>query len=288
MRRIRDKVRLPTGPQVGDRLGPYRLEEVLGQGGMGMVFRAVREPEGSVCALKVLRADVAADPISQKRFAHEVRAASEVTHRHLVPILDAGEIDGVHYLASAYVAGDTLSGRIRAVGPLPVSDIGVLTADVASALDALHAKGLVHRDVKPSNILLDESGDAMLTDFGLSRGHAYTALTQAGQVVGTLDYLAPELIRGAKATPASDIYALGCVVYEMLTGEPPFAHRSSFEVGVAHLEEDPPDPTTSRADVAGPFAWAVLQALNKAPDERPSTATMYANLLSAAARGGGT
>ena len=149
----------------------------------------------------------------------------------------------------------------------------------AAGLDALHRAGIVHRDVKPSNVMLREDGSAALTDFGLAKGAAYTLLTRPGQVLGTLDYLAPELVRGGEATPASDVYALGCVAFECPAGHAPFADRSLFGVGTAHLEDDPPDPPASPE-----LARALLRALEKDPAARPPTATMYAHLLRAASR----
>jgi serine/threonine-protein kinase len=282
-RGVHEQARSDVVPSPGDRLGPYRLEEELGRGGMGIVFRAVRDADGEVCALKVLRPAMARDPTSVRRFSHESRAAREVSHPHLVPILDAGELNGTYFIATTYIEGSTLLGRIRDRGPLPIRDVCRTTAEVASALDALHARGLIHRDVKPSNVLLDGRGVSFLTDFGLSKGRGYSALTTAGQVMGTLDYLAPELIRGGTATPASDIYALGCTVHEAVTGLPPFGARSAFEVGVAHLQEEPPDPAGARNDVNERMSWAILQGLAKDPEARPPTATMYSNLLMAAA-----
>ena len=272
---------------VGDRLGPYRLDSLLGEGGMGIVFRAEREPDGSVVALKVLRKELSADEVYRRRFIHEARVAEEVQHKHLVPILEAGEAEGRSYLAVACVQGRSLEERIGTDEPLPLADTLRVAAEVGAALDSLHRSNLVHRDIKPSNILLDEDGNAMLTDFGLARGRAYTVLTKPGQVMGTLDYLAPELIRGAPADAASDIYAFGCVVFECLTGGPPFGSKSMFEVGVAHLEEEPPDPRTSRDDLPPGFGWAVLQALAKEPARRPPTATAYAHMLGMAARASG-
>ena len=142
----------------------------------------------------------------------------------------------------------------------------------------------MHRDIKTSNILLDEQGTALLTDFGLAKGRAYTALTKPGQVLGTLDYLAPELIRGEQATAASDIYAFGCVVYECVAGKPPFGHKTVFEVGVAHLEEEPADPGAGRRDWSPALSRPVLQALAKDPALRPPTATAFATMLQVAAR----
>jgi serine/threonine-protein kinase len=143
----------------------------------------------------------------------------------------------------------------------------------------LHAAGIVHRDVKPSNVIVDEVGSALLTDFGLAKGRAYTVLTQPGKIMGTLDYLAPELLRGEDATPASDLYALGCLAYECLTGKPPFADRSMFELANAHLKEAPPDPAAIRDETPPGLSWAILQALSKEPEKRPPTGTAFANLM---------
>jgi serine/threonine protein kinase len=269
--------------KVGDALGPYQLESVLGEGGVGKVFKAMRV-DGLVVALKVLKRKLSADESYKRRFVHEARAAREVQHKYLAAILDAGEANGFSYLAVQYVAGRSLAERIKQGGPLSMDELLRLTAEVGSGLDALHAKGLIHRDIKPSNIMLDSDGSAVLTDFGLARGPAYTRLTKPGQVMGTLDYLAPELITGKEASPASDIYALGCVVYEAVSGAAPFAHKSVVQVAMSHLEEDPPDPLLKRDDLPAPLSWPILQALQKEPAKRPPTATAYANLLRLAGR----
>jgi len=272
---------------VGDSLGPYRLDELLGEGGMGLVFKAVRESDGETVALKVLKLDLTGDEVFRRRFEQEARAASEVREPHLVPILEAGEADGRSYLAVGYVEGDTLDERLRRDGPLGLEETVRLVTDVGMGLDALHDKGVVHRDVKASNIIIaQQDGTAMLTDFGLARGRAYTVLTRPGQVMGTLDYLAPELIKGRPATSASDIYALGCTVFECIAGQPPFADRGVFKIGLAHLEEAPPDPGAARDDLPPEFGRAVLQALEKEPERRPETATAYASLIQAAAEVG--
>jgi serine/threonine protein kinase len=263
----------------GDRLGPFRLQSVLGEGGMGIVFHAVREPAGDDVALKVLRRELTHDETYRRRFTHEARAAGEVRHRHLVPVLDAGEADGRTYLAVALVSGRSLADRIEKEGPLPLREVVSLTSQVAAGLDALHQRDLVHRDIKPSNIMLDREGSAAVTDFGLAKGRAYTVLTRPGQVMGTLDYLAPELIRGQPATPASDIYALGCVVFECLTGHAPFAEKTVFQVGTAHLEETPRDPSADRDDAPEGLGWAVLRALEKDPAARPPSVKAYAQMV---------
>jgi serine/threonine protein kinase len=259
-----------------EKIGPYRLESLLGEGGMGIVFRAVRETDQTTVALKVLRKELSSDDTYRKRFIHEARAARSVESKHLAPILDAGEIDGYHYLAVGYVQGHSLSHEIERRGPLPLDRVPRLVAQVASGLDSIHAAGLVHRDVKPSNIMLDEDGSAVLTDFGLAKGRGYTVLTKPGQVMGTVDYLAPELIKGAPASPASDIYGLGCTVFECIAGDPPFADRPQYQAAVAHLEDEPSDPFLGRVDGTPSLSWALLQALAKDPAQRPRTATAYA------------
>ena len=271
-------------PAAGERIGAYRLVEPLGEGAMGIVFRATREPGGDEVALKVLRPELSHDAVYRRRFVHEARAAGAVHHRHLVPIVDAGEAGGRSFLAVAFVRGRTLERRLEQAEAPSIPEVVRLVAHVGSGLDALHAAGVVHRDVKPSNVMLDEAGSALLTDFGLAKGRADTVLTRPGAIMGTLDYLAPELLRGGDATPASDLYALGCVAYECVAGRPPFADRSMFELANAHLHEDPADPAASNPAAPPGLAYAILQALSKEPARRPPTGTAFANLL---AIGGG-
>lgn len=269
----------------GATIGPYRLQSQLGEGGMGIVFRASREPEGQVVALKVLRRELTHDETHRRRFTHEARAAAEVRHRHLVPVLEVGEADGRVFLAVSFVEGRSLEDRIRDEGPLPIADIVTLAYQMAAALDALHEKEVLHRDLKPSNVMLDAAGEAVLTDFGLAKGRDYTVLTRPGQVMGTLDYLAPEMIRGQPATPASDLYGLGCVLYECVAGQPPFAEKGVFQVGMAHLEEEPPDPARGRDDVPTGFTWALMRGLEKDPAKRPPSGVAYAQMLRVGAGG---
>jgi serine/threonine-protein kinase len=246
---------------------------------MGLVFRAVRESDGQVVALKLLKLELYGDFVFKERFKQEARAAAEVQDRHLVPIIEAGEAEGRQYLAVAYVDGQSLEQRLAERGQLSVEDTVRIAGDIAAGLDVLHGQGVVHRDIKSSNILIDQEGVGMLTDFGLAKGRAYTVLTRPGQVMGTLDYLAPELIRGQPASPASDIYALGCTVFECIAGQPPFADRGVFQVGLAHLEEPPGNPAAARGDVPSSFARTVLCALEKNPEKRPQTASEYAQAL---------
>ncbi len=266
----------------GDALGEYTLEDMIGEGGMARVFRARRESDGSVVALKLLKVDLTGNDVYRDRFRHEARSAARVRHQNLVAIVDSGELDGRPYIASTFVEGETLERRVEETGPLPMGDVVELASEVAGGLDALHGAGLIHRDVKASNILLDGAGRAMLTDFGLARGPRYTVLTRPGQVLGTLEYMAPELIRGEPATPESDVYALACTVYEALTGRTPFAGGSVLRIGAAHLEETPPDPAASRPECGAALARAVLLPLAKDPRHRPLPATAYARALRAA------
>jgi serine/threonine protein kinase len=267
----------------GERLGSYLIEERLGDGAVGIVYRATREPDGETVALKLLRRELADDPVFRRRFDHEARAAGEVRNSHLVPILDVGQIEGRPFLAVAFVKGRTLERRLEDDGPLPIRELVVLLSHLGSGLDALHRADIVHRDLKPSNVMLDPNGSAAITDFGLAKGRAYTVLTEPGRVLGTLDYLAPELLRGGEATPASDRYALGCVAFECVAGRAPFADLGLLELPAAHLNLDPPDAFAGRGDGNPSLSWAILQALAKDPDQRPPTATAYANLVRFAA-----
>jgi serine/threonine protein kinase len=268
---------------VGDTLGAYRLEAVLGEGGMGIVFRAKQAGDGAEVALKVLKLDLTGDETYERRFLHEARAAAVVRHENLVSILDAGEVDGRHYIAADYISGSTLEDRIRIRGPLGADAIVTLAREVAAGVEALHEHGIVHRDIKASNVLLTADGKAMLTDFGLAKSPAYTVLTRPGQVMGTLEYLAPELIRGEPATTATDLYALGCVIFECAAGKTPFGDRSLFQIGIAHLDEEPSDPGAGREGWPPALSAAVLEALHKDAGLRPAGTMAYADLLERAA-----
>jgi serine/threonine-protein kinase len=253
-----------------DRVGRYRLGPVLGEGATGVVYRA-SDGEQDV-AVKVLRTD---DPAARRRFAREARLAGASQSRHLVRVLEVGE----GYIVLPLYRGGSLAGRLRAERRLSLDETIDLAAQLGKGLDALHACGIVHRDVKPSNVLLDGTGVAALADFGLARGSDSTQLTRDGQLVGTAQYIAPELIEGEAATPASDIYALGCVLYECLVGEPPFTGRGPAELGFAHLVEPPPDPRERRPELSADVARGLLTALEKDPSRRPTSGTAAARML---------
>ena len=259
-------------------VGRYRLAEPLGEGATGLVFGATSEA-GERVAVKLLRPELAADAVALARFTREARLASGLNTRHLVPILELGESDGATYLVMPFYRGGSLSLRLRALGRLGADETVELAAQLARGLDALHEHGILHRDVKPSNVLLDGDGTAALTDFGLARAADSTRLTADGQLLGTPHYLAPELIEGQEATRRSDLYALGCVLYECLIGEPPFGDRRPAEIGYAHLTEPPPDPRGRRPELAAELSEALLSALAKDPSARPTTATALARML---------
>ncbi len=231
-----------------------------------------------------MRPELSENALYAQRFAREARVAREVEHPNLVPIVDAGEVGRHRFLAMAYVEGPTLETRIRDRA-LELDETMQIIADLAAGLDALHRQGLVHRDVKPSNVLLSE-GRAVLTDFGLAKGPAYTVLTRPGQLVGTPHYLAPEVIRGEPAQPASDVYALGCVAYACLVGEPPFVDDNVFQVTVSHLESEPPTLASRGCQIPAALARAVLTALRKEAGDRPASARAYALALWNAAEAG--
>jgi serine/threonine-protein kinase len=271
---------LTTGAQVG----PYRIERVIGSGGMGVVYLA-RQEDGASLVLKILKSELTADPAYRRRFDHEARIARQVQHRSLVPILDSGEVDGQSYIAMPFVGEKTLAMRVAELGPLPLGEVVHTAGALGGALDVLHVQGLVHRDVKPSNVVIDQAdGNPLLTDFGIAKGAGYTVLTRTGQIVGTMDYLAPELIRGGDASPTSDIYALACLLYECVVGVPPFSDRPLFQVCYAHLQELPPDPREHRTDLNAEFATTLLRGLEKDPALRPRGAGEYARLLRLASK----
>ena len=261
----------------GQIIGGYRLEELLGEGAAGLVF-AARDGEGERVALKLLRPELADDRVMVARFEREAKLARDLG-THVVPVLELGRSDGIEYLAMPFYAGGSLALRLRAAGPLGLDATVELAAQLGRGLDALHGRGVLHRDVKPSNVLLDGERTAALADFGLARSSDSTRLTADGQLLGTPHYLAPELIEGSEASRQSDIYALGCVLYECLAGEPPFAGRGAAQIGYAHLTEPPPDPRARRPELPEGAAHALLAALEKKPEARPTTATALARML---------
>jgi len=259
------------------RVGRYRLGEELGAGANGVVRRATAD-DGTEVAVKLLRAADAVESAAGRRFLREARIAAEIDSPHVVRILDSGQEAGCAYIVLPLYRDGSLAARLLQHGRLALDETARLAAQLGKGLDALHERGIVHRDVKPSNVLLD--GElAALADFGLARGIDSTRLTGDGQLLGTAYYLAPEVIEGEDAGKPSDVYALGCVLYECLVGEPPFTGRSAAELAFGHLVEPPPDPRERRPGLPADAGFALLTALAKSPSDRPTSGTALARML---------
>jgi serine/threonine protein kinase len=269
-------------PRVGTYVGPYMIESGLGIGGMGRVYRAT-DADGQLVALKLVRSDLAEDSVFRRRFEREAKIAQDVKSPHVVPVLDTGEHEGVPYLSQRFIEGGSLEHKLKREQKLDVPTTLLLCAQVAAGLDALFAGGMVHRDVKPGNVLLDLDGTALITDFGLAKDSQATALTRPGQALGSMDYMSPEQIRGEEVTAATDVYSLGCVLCECLTGAPPFADRQGMRVLWAQLQDDAPDPTANLTDAPPALGPAILRGLEKDAAKRPQSAGEYARLLYEAA-----
>jgi hypothetical protein len=265
----------------GDEFAGCRIEAVAGRGGMGVVYRATELSLGRPVALKLLAPERAGDPAFRDRFQRESRMAAAIDHPNVIPVYAAGEHDGSLYLVMRYVRGTDLHALLRERGALGPELAAELVGQVASGLDAAHAAGLVHRDVKPANVLL--AGEhAYLSDFGLTRlAGSDTQLTQSGQWIGTVEYCSPEQLRGERTDARADVYSLGCVLYAALTGRPPFAHGTVPATMHAHLYEDPPAP--SERGAPREFDRVVARALAKDPARRyPSTGDLGRAALGAA------
>jgi serine/threonine protein kinase len=271
-------------PEAGDTVSGYTLSSLIAVGGMGRVYRALA-PGGEEVALKLVKASLAEDPVFRKRFERESRIAQRIEHPHVVAVLDAGEEHGIPFLVQQLMRGGSLAQQIEACTRLSVSEAVSMCRQVAEGLDAVHAAGLIHRDIKPANILLDDDGAYAITDFGLAKDMVGTVLTRPGQALGSVDYMAPEQIRGESVDAATDVYGLGCVTYECIAGSAPFAGRQGLSVLWAHLQDVARNPSDTRSDVPSELGRAVLRALEKEPSKRPPTATAFAEILSAAAGG---
>jgi eukaryotic-like serine/threonine-protein kinase len=251
--------------------GRFRLEEQIGSGGMSTVYRAFDETLERSVAIKLMHRALSDDPLQLERFRREARAVARLSHPHVVTVIDAGEDDSHPYIVFEYVEGETLKARVKRTDGLPVVEAVAYAIEIARALAAAHAQRLVHRDVKPQNVLLDVEGRAKVTDFGIARALDDGSLTATGRVLGTTDYVAPEQALGEEVNEQSDIYSLGVCLYEMLTGEVPFKADSQVGVAMKHVREPMPDVQRVRPEVSAALASVIERATSKERRNRYAT-----------------
>src|SRR6187397_466868 len=243
--------------------GRYRLDAQIGTGGMSTVYRAFDSVLERRVAVKLMHREIAADSDQLERFRREARAVAQLSHPHIGGVIDAGEEDGRPYIVFEYVEGKTLKERIRALGRLPVDESIAYAIEIARALGCAHAHDIVHRDVKPQNVLIDAEGSAKVTDFGIARTLDQEGLTADGRVLGTTDYVSPEQALGHDVNGQSDIYSLGVVLYEMLTGDVPFHGENQVSVAMKHVREDLPDIAVRRPEVSASLASVLDRMTDK-------------------------
>jgi eukaryotic-like serine/threonine-protein kinase len=260
----------------------YRLGERIATGGMGAVYRAVDETLDRQVAVKALRRELADDPTFLERFRREARAAAGLSHPGVAGVYDYGELGGQPFIVMELIEGETLAERLAARGRLPWQEAFAIGEQVAAALAAAHAHGLVHRDVKPANILLGRDGRAKVTDFGIAQAAQAATLTRTGMVLGSANYVAPEQAKGGHVGPAADLYSLGCVLFEAVTGETPYRGGNLVAIATQHVSAPVPDARAHRPDLPPEAAALITRALQKDPAGRfPSGAAMAAALAAA-------
>jgi serine/threonine-protein kinase len=261
---------VPAPDLLGHSLGPYRLERLLGQGGFAWVFLG-RETDGSPVAVKVLKPRYAGDPQFESRFRNESQTAAKLQHPNIIHIRAVGK-DGRNVYFGMDYCPDSLGARIARDGPLPEADLVRIARDVVRALGFAHGQGIIHRDIKPDNVLLRESGSAVLSDFGIARAvSGYTASTGHNMTIGTPQYLSPEQAQGRRLDHRVDFYALGVTLFKAATGEVPFNAGDWFELARMHVEEPPPSLRKKRAEISKRLERVVVKCLAKHPDDRYQT-----------------
>jgi len=257
----------------------YRIERKIGEGAAAEVFVAHDSVLNRKVALKSLRPQFAADPSFRARFEREAQAAARFNHPNIIAIFDVGEDRGLPYIVMEFVDGDTLRTIIDQEAPIHADDVAILVEQVAAALDYSHQRGLVHRDIKPHNILVDQQGLAKVVDFGIAKGLSDEALTDAGESIGTVQYISPEQASGLMATPESDIYSLAVVAFEMLTRELPFDSETAIGIAMRHVNDPAPDPADVNPNIPHEVADIILRALSKDPTQRFPTAGEFARVF---------
>ncbi|WP_255771732.1 serine/threonine-protein kinase, partial [Pseudarthrobacter sulfonivorans] len=276
----------------GTDFAGYTVQSLIARGGMGVVYRALDVQLGRPVALKLLAPELSAHDKFRQRFVRESRLAASVDHPNILPVYAAGESAGLLYIAMRFVHGTDLKAELQERGSLPLPEALRILTDTAAALDAAHQAGLVHRDVKPGNILLSNSAagthrHVYLTDFGLTkRTTSATGVTTVGHFLGTLDYVAPEQIRGQDVDGRADVYALACVAYTLLAGHPPFDHDDDAAQLWAHMVEEPPLLRSERPDIPARVERAIRAGMAKLPDDRPPTCGALIGMMSEQADGG--
>ena len=256
----------------------YQVQKRLGGGGMASVYLAEHAQLERPVVLKVLHGHLAKDPEMLERFRREARAASQLVHPNIVPIIDAGETEGVLFVVMPYMPGGSLADRI-AEGPQPPVEVAGIVAQAATALDYAHRRGIIHRDVKPDNVLFDEDGHALVTDFGIAEARSELRLTASGRAMGTPHYMSPEQAMGKLVDGRADVYSLGIVMYEGLVGFPPFDGPDAFAVGYKQVHEAAVSPQQVNSNIPTPIADIVMRCLAKPPADRFARGNDLADVL---------
>jgi serine/threonine protein kinase len=262
--------------------GRYRVEDVLGRGGMASVYLARDAELERRVAVKVLADHLADQPDFRDRFLREARLAAQISHPNVVQVFDVGEEDGKPFIVMECVEGSTLADELKERGRLEPEEVVDLALQICGGLEHAHATGLVHRDIKPHNLLLRPDGTVKIADFGIARAAETTRLTEIGSVLGTAAYLAPEQALGEEVTASADIYSLGCVLYELLTGRTPYVFQTLPELVVKHREETIEPLRELRPEITEPLEAAIMHSLARNPDYRPESAAAFAGELAAA------